>query len=237
VIPGHRLLCLASDDEARRGAALAKLTQKHSLPSSSNIFYLLNNLRLFNTLVGNDDITSDKDYKHVFKRLRNLLLREKGTVVNGVHITPSLLSLHLRSDGMPIHRANYLLNPEDKQDVTLVFMLLKAVWSLRHPTPTDRPGFSAARRALNILGSLFRHLLLPYTHSKLSLHEQLVHLSAASHLVMFLYTEVSGRTRFLPKILYNDIQIMIKNVFSVLQRRRLIIQMRSSGLFCWVLTA
>ena len=154
MIPGSRLISLASDGESRRGAALAQLTQKKSLPQSSNIFHLLGHLKLFNTLVGDDDITCDKDYKHVFKRLRNLLLRDKGTMVNGIHITPSVLSWHLRADGMPAHKIGYLLNPADKQDVTLVFTLLHAIWSLRSPEPTDRPGFAAAREALKILGSL-----------------------------------------------------------------------------------
>jgi hypothetical protein len=36
--------------------------------------------------VGDDDITADKDYKHIFKRLRNLLIRECGLIVHGVHI-------------------------------------------------------------------------------------------------------------------------------------------------------
>ncbi|KAH7907202.1 hypothetical protein BJ138DRAFT_1104514 [Hygrophoropsis aurantiaca] len=184
-VPG-RLLCIASDGEARRGAALA-------MPS-------------FDELV-------DKDYKHIFKRLRNLLLRDKGTNINGVHITTSLLSVHLRADNMPPHRANYLLNPDDKQDVTLVFMLLKAIWELRDPLPTDKPAFANARRHIKILGDLFYHLLAPYILVTLSLHEQLVHLSAAAHLLLFLYSAASTGTRFMPKILYDDIQIMIKNVY------------------------
>jgi hypothetical protein len=213
MIPGSRLISLASDGESRRGAALAQLTQKKSLPKSSNIFHLLGHLKLFNTLVGDDDLTCDKDYKHVFKRLRNLLLRDKGTIINGIQITPSVLSWHLRADGMPAHKINYLLNPADKQDVTLVFTLLNAIWSLRSPEPTDRPGFAAAREALKTLGSLFRHLMLPYVQVTMSLHHQLVNLSAASHLATFLYTAYSGGKRFFPKILYDDIQIMIKNVY------------------------
>ena len=31
-------------------------------------------LSLMNLKVGDNDLTADKDYKHVFKRLRNLLL-------------------------------------------------------------------------------------------------------------------------------------------------------------------
>jgi hypothetical protein len=213
MIPGSRLISLASDGESRRGAALAQLTQKHPLLPSSNIFPLLGTLKLFNTLVGEDDITSDKDYKHVFKRLRNLLLRDKGSMVNGTHITPSVLRWHLQADSIPAHKINYLLNPADKQDVTLVLTLLNAIWSLRPPRPTDRPVFATVREALLTLGSLFRHLVLPYVQVTMSLHQQLVNLSAASHLATFLYIAQPGGKQFLPKILYDDIQIMIKNVF------------------------
>ena len=39
---------------------------------------MLRVLPLMNLEVGEDDITADKDYKYIFKRLRNLLLRDKG---------------------------------------------------------------------------------------------------------------------------------------------------------------
>ena len=61
--------------------------------------------------------------------------------------------------------------------------------------------------------SLFRYLMLPYVQVTMSLHQQLVNLSAASHLATFLYTTHSSGKRFLPTILYDDIQIMIKNVY------------------------
>ena len=34
--------------------------------------------------VGDDDLTCDKDWKHVFKRARNLLLRARGVVVDDI---------------------------------------------------------------------------------------------------------------------------------------------------------
>src|SRR6266550_2217463 len=68
-----------------------------------------------NLLVGDDDITADKDYKHVIKRLRNFLLRKRGTIVYGVHITPSLLRFHLKLAGNTESRLNYLFNPNDRQ--------------------------------------------------------------------------------------------------------------------------
>jgi len=69
-----RLVCLASDGESRRGKALAELTYIAPLAPTSPIYTHLVYLDLLDLFVGADDITADKDYKHVFKRLRNTLL-------------------------------------------------------------------------------------------------------------------------------------------------------------------
>jgi len=42
-----------------------------------------------NLEVGDDDVTADKNYKHIFKRLRNLLLRDKGIYVFRIHVKPA----------------------------------------------------------------------------------------------------------------------------------------------------
>ena len=65
---------LASDGETRRGSAFVHLTFKRELSSQSPIFYLLQNLIFLNLFVGDDDLTCDKDYKHIFKRFRNLFV-------------------------------------------------------------------------------------------------------------------------------------------------------------------
>lgn len=83
---GPTLYCVASDGESRRGSALMLLTHKRPLSPSSPIFPLLSPMRLMNLLVGDNNLTADKDYKHIVKRLRNLLLRKMGVMVNGVHI-------------------------------------------------------------------------------------------------------------------------------------------------------
>ena len=69
-----RTISIASDGESRRGEALVCLTFKHQLKPESPIYEMLHVLPLMNLEVGDDDITVDKDYKHVFKWLRNLLL-------------------------------------------------------------------------------------------------------------------------------------------------------------------
>jgi hypothetical protein len=83
-----------------------------------------------NLEVGDDDVTADKDYKHIFKRCRNLLLRERGTKVHGVDILPSMLQSQLWQNKVSAVQINNILKPDDKQDVKLAYDLLSQIWAL-----------------------------------------------------------------------------------------------------------
>jgi hypothetical protein len=161
-----------------------------------------------NLEVGDDDLTADKDYKHVFKRLRNLMLRDKGFRIHEVHIKPSVIRSHFMSNNLTSTRINY---PNDRQDVKLAYDMLSDIWSLPDSPPDALPGFIQARTSFKILRELFRHVLIPYICVDLSLSEQLVHLSAAAHLLLALFSK--DTTKLMPTQLYVDIMIMIKNVY------------------------
>ncbi|TFK70649.1 hypothetical protein BDN72DRAFT_870211 [Pluteus cervinus] len=206
-----RIVSLASDGESRRGYALGLLTFKHQLSNDSPIYPLLFCLILMDLHVGHDDLTCDKDYKHIFKRWRNLFLRPRGVVVCGVRITPAIIKRHLREEGASAEHIRSLFNPSDQQDVKAAFDLLKGIWSLPKTTSNPRLGFQAARKSLWILGKLLYHLVFPYLCADLSLSEQLEHLSAAAHLAFVLY-QPSGKA-FIPTELYIDVMLMIKNAY------------------------
>jgi hypothetical protein len=174
---------------------------------------MLHVLPLMNFMVGEDDLTADKDYKHVFKRLRNLLLRDKGTVAHGVHLKPSVLRSHLQDNNTTPIRINYLLNPDDRQDVKLAYDMLREVWSLPNSRPDSLPGFQQARISFHLLGTLFLHILIPYICVDLSLSEQLIHLSAAAHLLLALFSEDQAGPKLMPTQLYIDTMMMIKNIY------------------------
>jgi len=164
--------------------------------------------------VSDDDLTCDKDWKHVFKRWRNLLLRRRGVVVNGLRITPDIIRTHFKSSGLSADHIRSLFNPEDQQDVKMAFDMLKDIWSLSRSSSNSHRGFLEAREALWTLGKLLYHMVFPYLCVDLSLSEQIEHLSAAGHLALVLY-RLAGK-EFIPTNLYADLMIMIKNaVFSV----------------------
>jgi hypothetical protein len=192
---------IASDGESKCGDALVLLMMHSSLHPYSPIFSQLHNLELMNFLVGHDDITADKDFKHVFKWQRNLLMRNKGIEIQGFCVTPPMLRAQLQSNGVPSPRLNSLLNPNDKQDVVLGYSSLKEIWSLPLLSPqasSQRPAFSQAREVLQIYGKFAYHLIMPYICIDLNLDKRLIHLSTAAHMAMYLYTDNSACTKFMP---------------------------------------
>jgi hypothetical protein len=208
-----QLLCMPSypgTDSMQN--AVANLTLKQKLSPTSSIHSYIKSLLLFNLLVGDNDLSGDIDSKHIFKRFRNTLLRKKGVTLGGTYITPELIKLHLtEANLLTAPSAAALLNPSDKQDVVLMVRLLNAIRHLPPPTPEHNPGFAATREALHLLGNVYSHLLLLFIKTLLSLQEQLVHLSAAGHLLLQLYHTHKGD--FIPSQLMFDTAVMIKNAF------------------------
>ena len=104
---------------------------------------MLGNLALLGKLVGDSDLTCDKDYKHVFKHLCLLLLHNSGSRVGDIQITSGILRQHLRSAGLESRQINAYFDVEDKQDVCLAVNLLKSVWKLEVSVcHNGQPGFS-----------------------------------------------------------------------------------------------
>lgn len=120
----RRLYCIASDGDPRHRRTLIEITLRSTLTPQSKLHALLSSLPLFNTRCGADDITSDFDWKHVFKRFRNTLLRRlKGISINNILFTVSVLKLHLTLAGrMSSATADTLLAPNGRQDVVLMIL-------------------------------------------------------------------------------------------------------------------
>ncbi|KAF7970084.1 hypothetical protein HWV62_25070 [Athelia sp. TMB] len=208
----RRLYCIASDGDARRRNAMARMTLINPLASTSPIHPILANLRLFNILCGKDDLTGDLDWKHILKRFRNTLLRLRGIEIDNTIITTSIIRKHLKDSGaMSDSAITAVLSPNDKQDVVLMIQLLNALATLPPARSDDNQSYQSSRRVLRLLGTLYRHILLAYMQVSLSLHEQLAHLSAAAHIALALYSQFKGD--FVPIQLYFDVMSMIKNVY------------------------
>jgi hypothetical protein len=208
-----RVVSIASDGEARWGKALVQLTFKHTLSASSPIYPWLSMCPLLDLHVGDNEMMCNKDWKHAgAKHPRNALLREKGVLVYGTWITPTVLQSHLLEAGHKSDDIRSVLNPNDKQDVMLAYNLLRDVWTLSELS-SGPPGRIQAQQALCIFGSMCYHILVLYICVDLSLEHQLEYLSYAGHLALALYAHENACGNFLPTALYVDLILMIKNVF------------------------
>ena len=209
-----QVISLASDGESHCGKALSNLTYVAPLALSSPIYDQLIHLKLMDYFVGPDDITADKDYKHIFKQLHNALLHENGCVIHGIHVTRTLISKHLKDSGWTDTHINHILNPTDKQDIVLMYSLLKDLWSLLLADPLSSTlTYIKVHEALCLYGNLSYNLIFPYICINLSLSEQLEHLSTAAHLVLTPYVDDNMRSQFIPTPLFVNISIMIKNAY------------------------
>jgi hypothetical protein len=222
VVEGH-LYCLSSDGDSRRRRATGYLTLIRDLDPRSKLREVLGELPLFNYVCGNDEITANIDTLHLMKCMRNTCIRVKGTTISGVLITPQVLKRHLstlpETTALTDHRIEKIISPNDKQDVKLAYDLLSAVASLPPAARSDIPTVQTTRQFLRLLGCVHAHVLETYTNIDLSLHEQLVHLSALAHLYLAIYSVEKGN--FVPSQLYFDVQTCIKNAFFCVAKTKL----------------
>ena len=130
-----------------------------------------------------------------------------------------------------MQRSSFLLNPDDKQDVRLAYDLLHEIWKLPDASPEASPGFQDHRFALQILGELFRNIVIPYVCIDLSLSKQLIYLSFAAHLLIGIWSDEKATTRLMSTQLYVNIMIMIKNAYFCVAKAKVTIQTESSGSF------
>jgi hypothetical protein len=89
----------------------------------------------------------DIDFKHLFKRFRNTLIRLAATTIDGVVLTRQLLKTHLLHGGRHDNRhIESLLNPNDRQSVKLMYDLLSAIGTLPDALDADTPSVRKMRR-------------------------------------------------------------------------------------------
>ncbi|KAK0184029.1 hypothetical protein F5146DRAFT_1106165 [Armillaria mellea] len=174
------VVSIISDGETKHGGALVLLTCKKELAPDSRIY----------TYLSPDALQ--------FMNFLNLFIRPRGVTILDVHITPTIIQSHLRSEGHSEVHICELFKPNDKQDVRLTYKLLKDMWSLPE-TSNKKPGFAHAWNTIQILGRLCKYVLFPYICIDLSLSEQLCYLSAAKD--------------FFPTLLFGNIMITIKNMY------------------------
>ncbi|KAJ6569699.1 hypothetical protein B0H10DRAFT_2354990, partial [Mycena sp. CBHHK59/15] len=212
------LWSIASDGDATRRAALYLICMHKLLGPDDPLYQFLSELAGLNLYTGENGLTMDFDYKHLFKRLCKLLCSKEGILVNGVVINKRLIAQwleRLSGHDWSDESIHALLNPKDPQDVPRAVKLLCLIADLRHLDSSDfTPSERNTHRALCLLGEMFDALLDPFINPILSLSEQITQLVKFAHLACALFIKHDGD--FLSYQLYGDLQCMVKNaIFKV----------------------
>ena len=85
------------------------------------IYCLLQPLKFLSLHVGDDNLTCNKDWKHIFKRFQNLLLQQHGDVIEAFQVTPDIIRDHFKLNGLSADHIRSLFNPDDQQNVKMAF--------------------------------------------------------------------------------------------------------------------
>ena len=122
-----------------------------------------------------------------------------GLILNNGHCINAKFLLQYLTwlEGCDPAKAQELVYPDDLQDIPRAVELIKAITQLSHIDPTQAqytqpgcpPDVNAVIdfEALSTLGQLLHHLLELFINVKLSLSEQVVHLSAFTYILFALY--------------------------------------------------
>ncbi|KIK44260.1 hypothetical protein CY34DRAFT_23175 [Suillus luteus UH-Slu-Lm8-n1] len=219
----------ATDGDATRRAAGHRLFVKKPLSSDSPLYATLSDMPGLNTLTGDNEVTLDFDFKHIFKRICTLIRSPAGiTLNNGRIINAMMLSRYLL--WLPAHdeaSVTKLLHPDDPQDVPRAIELMQAIITfskLQHDSIdssfSTNIDIRADLAAIKLLGDLIESILLPFVDTNLSLTQQVQCLSCYAHLSFAIFR--SHRRAFMPYQLYYDTQTMTKNIVFCIRKQQVL---------------
>lgn len=210
----------SSDGDATRHRAMHRNFMSKDLTQSSPIHCLLSPLKFMNLQVGANSVTSNFDTKHIFKRYATLIRGMEGILLSHSHIQCTEIKRYLHSHPRfedSSSTVTSLFDGKDHQNVPKAVRLLASVSLLREiPRFEEKP----EARPLILLGQLLDSILLPFITPELSLSDQLIHLSTASHLILALY-RLNGNA-FMPGQLYYDTQACIKNIYFCVAKQKVL---------------
>ncbi|KAG1751967.1 hypothetical protein EDD22DRAFT_850668 [Suillus occidentalis] len=209
----------ATDGDATRRAAGHRLFLKNPLSPDSELYGILGNMPGLNTMTGDAEVTLDFDFKHIFKRFCTLIRSPSGIVLNNGRIINSMMLVRYLV-WLPAYDETSvikLLHPDDPQDVPWAIELMQAIVDFsksQHAILNDSFSSDVETRAdlmsITLLSHVIESILMPFINTKLSLSEQVHHLSCYSHLAFTIF-RVHQRS-FMPFQLYYDTQTAVKNV-------------------------
>ncbi|KAG2044115.1 hypothetical protein BDR03DRAFT_977769 [Suillus americanus] len=219
----------ATDGDATCHAAGHRLFVKKPLSSDSLLYATLSDMPRLNTLTGDNEVTLDLDFKHIFKCICTLIRSPAGiTLNNGCIINTMMLLRYLiwlpAQDEASVTK---LLHPDDPQDVPHAIKLMQAIvtFSKSQQASIDN-SFStdidlrADLMSIKLLSDIMESILLLFININLSLTEQVQYLSRYAHLSFAIFR--SHRRAFMPYQLYYNTHTMVKNLVFCIWKQQIL---------------
>ncbi|KIK33801.1 hypothetical protein CY34DRAFT_26978 [Suillus luteus UH-Slu-Lm8-n1] len=170
-----------------------------------------------NLFTGDNEVTLDFDFKHIFKRI----VLNNGRIINSMMIARYLVWLPAYDEAA----VTKLLHPDDPQDVPRAVELILAIIEcskLQHTIIADSFSVDIETRAdlqsITLLSALLESIVLPFTDISLSLSEQVTLLSRYCHLAFAFFH--AHRRSFMSYQLYYDTQTMAKNAMFCIAKQQ-----------------
>ena len=218
VLRGGNPLCLSSDGDAPRRQALTNFCTVRNLrdeygawkarydavpaggqlpaqPRAARIYEAIFEAVLFDYSVGPHEVTEDYDWKHLIKRVRELLKSPNGSHrINGITVTTADYRDAFRDIlKYDEKKLDILFNPEQCQDVEEAVEFLESVAEICHCNVSDferynRPGAQELFYALQFMGRICGNLTRAFLDVKISVAGHLELLSELSGMLILGYS-------------------------------------------------
>ncbi|THU94060.1 hypothetical protein K435DRAFT_669146, partial [Dendrothele bispora CBS 962.96] len=215
---------IASDGDPTRRVALYIYCMHKKLDQNDSLYCYLGTLLGLNLYTGDNNITMDFDYKHLFKRICTLLCSNEGMYIDTTKIDKNLLSRwfeRIEDHDWSDQTIYALLNPADAQNVPRAIKLIQVIIKLRQIETFDfTPAEERIHSSLCILAEMLEALLMPFIEITLTLSDQLEYLSKFAHISCALY--LIHTTNFMPNQLFGDLQAMVKNAFFTVAKTKVL---------------
>ncbi|KAI0791765.1 hypothetical protein C8Q75DRAFT_715496 [Abortiporus biennis] len=207
------LWSFATDGDATQWAAGYALFVKTKLTSSSLLYPTLSHMPGLNLYTGNNEVTLDFDYKHIFKWFCTLLRQQAGITLNNGRVVNALMLSYYFMHLLQLleTKVRNLVFTDDGQDVPKALEFIHTISQLCDIdlTPySNNINLLTDLDSIHLLSELLNSLVQPFINPSFNLSDQVTSLSKFAHLSFILFHLY--HLHFMSNQLYRDSMTMVK---------------------------
>ncbi|THH30616.1 hypothetical protein EUX98_g3584 [Antrodiella citrinella] len=212
---------IATDGEASFRLARHLIGTASTLDPTSDLGKAAAPLVGLNLRVGEDDVVSTCDPKHIIKRFATLSRNPNGIMLHDVNISCLHIFRHLQDiPELNAETARQLLDPADKQNVPKAVRLFQELKGLEKSPLPFHPTESLQRKRIAFFATVVYCFVQPFIDVSMSLTDQVISLATYAFLAAVMYDKHG--TSFMTGALYADSQAIVKSIILNILRFQLL---------------